>query len=147
MENNKSNFGSMLAIFNKLSLQQRMLLGGVVVITLVLLGFVVFVFNEPTYSTLFTNLAPEDANKIVEVLNGQKVPYKLEDGGSTIKVPKEKVYEMRLVAAGKGIPSSGIVGYEVFDQNLMGMSEFMQKLNYKRAIEGELPELLCSKAA
>jgi flagellar M-ring protein FliF len=146
MENNKSNLGSMLGIFNKLSLQQKMLLGGVLVITLVLLGFVVFVFNEPTYGTLFTNLAPEDANKIVEVLNSQKVPYKLEDGGSTIKVPKDKVYEMRLVSAGKGIPSSGIVGYEVFDQNLMGMSEFMQKLNYKRAIEGELSRTIMQQS-
>ncbi|MFH0734137.1 MAG: flagellar basal-body MS-ring/collar protein FliF [bacterium] len=138
MENKKTNVSAMLGIFNKLSIQQRMLIGGVLVVALVLLGFVVFIFNEPSYSTLYTNLAPEDANKIIEVLNAQKVTYKLEDGGQTIKVPKDKVYEMRLTAAGKGIPSSGIVGYEIFDQNLMGMSEFMQKLNFKRALEGEL---------
>lgn len=146
MEDKKSNLSAMLGIFSKLSMQQKMLIGGALVATMVLLGFVVFVFNEPSYGTLFTNLAPEDANKIVEMLNGQKVQYKLEDAGTTIKVPKDKVYELRLAAAGKGIPSSGIVGYEVFDQSLMGMSEFMQKLNFKRALEGELSRTIMQES-
>ncbi len=146
MEDKKSNLSAVLGIFSKLSMQQKMLIGGALVATMVLLGFVVFVFNEPSYGTLFTNLAPEDANKIVEMLNGQKVQYKLEDAGTTIKVPKDRVYELRLFAAGKGIPSSGIVGYEVFDQSLMGMSEFMQKLNYKRALEGELSRTIMQES-
>lgn len=138
MENNKGSLEAILSIFNKLSMQQRMMIGIVVVVTLVLLGSVIFVFNEPSYSALYTNLAQEDASKVVEHLTGQKIPYKLEDNGQTIRVPKDKVYEVRLQLAGKGIPSSGIVGYEIFDKTTMGMSEFMQKLNYKRALEGEL---------
>lgn len=138
MDNKKNSVEAVLGIFNKLSLQQRLVIGGVVVLTVVLLGFIVFAFNEPNYSALFTNLAPEDASKVVEHLSGQKIPYKIEDNGQTIRVPKEKVYETRLTLAGKGIPNSGIVGYEIFDKTTMGMSEFMQKLNYKRALEGEL---------
>lgn len=100
--------------------------------------FVMFIMNEPNYAALYTNLASEDASKVVEHLASQKIPYKIEDNGQTIRVPKDKVYEIRLTLASKGIPSSGIVGYEIFDKTTMGMSEFMQKLNYKRALEGEL---------
>lgn len=138
MDANKNSLGVVFNIFNKLSLQQRMLLGGILVFTIVILGFVVFIFNEPNYSTLYSNLAPEDASRVVEHLTAQKVPYKLENNGQTIAVPNESLYEMRLSLAGKGIPSSGIIGYELFDNNMMGMSEFMQKLNFKRALEGEL---------
>ncbi len=138
MEANKNSFGALLGIFNKLSIQQRMLIGIFIVVTIILLGFVMFVFNEPNFSALYTNLAADDAQQAVEHLNAQKIPYKLEDNGQTIRVPKEKVYEVRLALAGKGVPSNGIIGYEIFDKNTMGMSEFMQKLNYKRALEGEL---------
>ncbi|MDP4173243.1 MAG: flagellar basal-body MS-ring/collar protein FliF [Bacteroidota bacterium] len=138
MDTKKNPFDAIMGIFNKLSLQQRLVIGVVLVLTMVLLGFIVFVFNEPSYSALYTNLAPEDASKVVDHLTSQKVPYKLEDNGQTIRVPKDKVYEIRLQLASKGIPSSGIIGYEIFDKTTMGMSEFMQKLNYKRALEGEL---------
>lgn len=136
--NNTNPLTAVLNIFNKLSMQQKFMLGGIVIVTLVLLGVTLFFLNEPSYSTLYTGLAQEDASKVVESLTAQKIPYKLEDNGQTIKVQKEKVYETRLSLASKGIPSTGIIGYEIFDKTTMGMSEFMQKLNYKRAIEGEL---------
>lgn len=136
--NNTNPLTAVLNIFNKLSMQQKFMLGGIVIVTLVLLGVTLFFLNEPSYSTLYTGLAQEDASKVVESLTAQKIPYKLEDNGQTIKVQKEKVYETRLALASKGIPSTGIIGYEIFDKTTMGMSEFMQKLNYKRAIEGEL---------
>ncbi len=138
MEANKNSFGAIFNIFNKLSLQQRMLLGGILAFTIVILGFVIFIFNEPNYATLYSNLAPEDASKAIEYLNAQKVPYKIENNGQSISVPNENLYEMRMNLASKGIPNSGIIGYELFDNNMMGMSEFMQKLNFKRALEGEL---------
>lgn len=129
---------NIIQIFNKLSIQQRMLIGGVFIVSLFLFILVIFFLNEPNYQALYTNLAQEDASKIVEYLNSQKIPYKIEDNGQTIRVQKDKVYETRLSLAGRGIPNSGIVGYEIFDKSTMGMSEFMQKLNYKRALEGEL---------
>jgi len=134
--------GEILSIFNKLSFQQKIMIGSGLILTFVLIG-VSFVFlNEPNYSTLFTGLHEEDASKVIEQLNSSKIPFKIEDNGKTIKVAQEKVYETRLALAGKGIPSSGVVGYEVFDKSTMGMSEFMQKLNFKRALEGELSKTI-----
>lgn len=127
-----------LGIFNKLAPQQKMMIGGIAIVTVVLLGVLVSFLNKPNYATVYTNLAQEDAAKVLEHLNSKKIPYKIEDGGSTIKVSSEVVYETRLELASKGIPNSGILGYEIFDKSTMGMSEFMQKLNYKRALEGEL---------
>ncbi len=146
MEQKKNYISTILEIFNKLSIQQRLLIGGLVVITVLLLIFVLFVFNEPNYTVLYAKMSQEDASKVVEYLNAQKIPYKVEDNESAIKVPKEKVYEARLALAGKGIPNSGVIGYEIFDKNTMGMSDFMQKLNYKRALEGELSRTIMQEA-
>jgi flagellar M-ring protein FliF len=146
VEQKKNYFTTILEIFNKLSIQQRMLMGGLVILTVLLLIFVLFVFNEPNYVVLFGKLSQEDASKVVEYLNAQKIPYKVDDNESAIKVPKDKVYEARLALAGKGVPSSGIIGYEIFDKNTMGMSDFMQKLNYKRALEGELSRTIMQEA-
>ncbi|MGD8777603.1 MAG: flagellar basal-body MS-ring/collar protein FliF [Ignavibacteria bacterium] len=138
MDNNTGSFSALFGIFNKLSMQQRMLLVGIFAVSLVLLGFIIFVFNEPTYVKLYSNLAPDDASAVLEHLNSQKITYKIDDNGTTISVPKENVYELRFSLAAKGVPSSGVIGYEIFDNNTLGMSEFMQKLNFKRALEGEL---------
>ncbi len=138
MDKEKNPFASVLSIFNKLTLQQRLILGGIAVVAVVMVTFILFAFNEPNYTTLYSDLAAEEANEVVKHLSNRKTPYKLEEGGNTIKVPKADVYELRLALAGKGIPSSGTIGYEIFDKNTIGMSEFMQKLNYKRALEGEI---------
>ena len=138
MANNNSAVGNLFGIFNKLSFQQRMLIGAIVIVTFVLIGFVLFLFNQTNYSTLYSHLDTEDAAEIVDYLKSQKIPYQLANDGTTIKVPREKLYDIRLMLAGKGIPNSGIIGYEIFDKNNIGMSDFMQKLNYKRALEGEL---------
>jgi len=135
---NKNPLSEVFGIFNKLAPQQKMVIGGVTVASLVLLGFLFTFLNDPNYSVLHTNLAEDDASRVIDFLTTEKIPYKIEDGGRTVEVPADKVYEARLQMAGKGIISSGIVGYEIFDKSTMGMSEFMQKLNFKRALEGEL---------
>ncbi|MHB8906394.1 MAG: flagellar basal-body MS-ring/collar protein FliF [Melioribacteraceae bacterium] len=135
---NSNPLQALLGILNKLNPKQKFMLGGGVVLTVGLLSILLFFLNEPNYTSLYSGLSQEDASKVVEYLSGQKVLYKIDDNGQTIKVPREKVYELRLALAGKGIPSSGIIGYEIFDKTTMGMSEFLQKLNYKRALEGEL---------
>ncbi|MFN3694184.1 MAG: flagellar basal-body MS-ring/collar protein FliF, partial [Ignavibacterium sp.] len=129
---------ALASALNSLSLQQKVLIGGTAVITMVLIIILVTMMNEPSYSVLYANLTQQDASKVVEHLSAQKIPYKIEDNGTVIKVPKDKLYETRLELAGKGIPTSGTIGYELFDKSTMGMSDFMQKLNYKRALEGEL---------
>ena len=145
MENNNNSMNAVYGIFNKLSIQQRMMLGGIVVVTLVLLGFVFTIFNQPSYSTLYSNLSQSDASSVVKELESKKVQYKIVNGGSAIQVQKNQVYKLRLDLAGKGLPTSGNVGYELFDKNTMGMSEFMQKLTYKRALEGELARTIITE--
>jgi len=139
---NKNPFEALLSIFNKLTVQQKFIIGGVTGLTIILLGTLIVFLNEPNYTPLYSNLSQEDASKVLEQLNSSKIAYKIDDNGKTIKVPKDKVYETRLELAGKGIPSQGAIGYELFDKNTMGMSDFMQKLNYKRALEGELAKTI-----
>ena len=95
--------------------------------------------QKENYQTLFAGLSTEDASVVVTKLKELKVPYKLSLGGSAISVPKEKVYDVRLMLAGQNaLPGAGGVGFELFDKTNYGMTEFMQNINYKRAIQGEL---------
>ncbi|WP_456383948.1 flagellar basal-body MS-ring/collar protein FliF [Persephonella sp.] len=90
------------------------------------------------YGVLYTNLNPDDAGKILTVLQEEKIPYKVEGGGSIILVPKDKIYEIRLKLAAKGLPSSQTVGFEIFEEPKMGITQFQENVNYLRALEGEL---------
>ena len=111
-----------------------------VVVGLVVAGFALMFFwiNQIDYQVLYSNLSQEDAANIVSKLKEQRIPYKLEGGGSFIMVPAEKVYETRLALAGDGLPRGGNVGFEIFDQTSFSTTEFVQRLNYQRALQGEL---------
>jgi flagellar M-ring protein FliF len=87
---------------------------------------------------LFTRLEPADAQMIVEELDQRKVPHELADAGTTIRVPKTQVASLRLELASSGLPRGGGVGFELFDQNNLMMTDFTQKVNYRRALQGEL---------
>lgn len=138
MAKNKASTESLKNFISTLTIKQKIVIGVSVVTTFVLIILLVSIFNQPKYSVLFADLSQQDASKVIEHLSAQKIQYQIEDNGSLIKVPQDKVYETRLELAGKGLPSSGTVGFELFDKSSMGMSDFMQKLNYKRALEGEL---------
>ncbi|MBW1980197.1 MAG: flagellar M-ring protein FliF [Deltaproteobacteria bacterium] len=94
--------------------------------------------TRPDYQVLFSQLEADDAAAIVDVLKQEKVPYQLKANGSVVLVPREKVYELRLELASSGIPRGGGVGFEIFDNTPLGTTEFVQKLNYQRALQGEL---------
>lgn len=95
--------------------------------------------QKENYSTLFSGLSTEDASMVVAKLKEQKIPYKLAMGGTAINVPSERVYDVRLLLASQNsLPGGGGVGFELFDKTNYGMTEFMQNVNYKRAIQGEL---------
>ncbi len=116
-------------------------------VTLALMIGLVAWSQRPAYQVLFAGLSTEDAGKIVEKLKGSKVPFRLENGGATILVPAEKVYETRLQIAGEGLLQGGTVGFEIFDSPKLGMTDFVQKLNYQRAIQGELVRTIQSMAS
>jgi len=86
----------------------------------------------------FTNLAPDDGAEAVALLKGAGIAARLEAGGTTLAVPGERVLDARLLLSGSGLPRSGGVGFELFDRNDFGVSEFTQKVNLRRALEGEL---------
>ena len=125
-------------MWGNFSLTQRMIIAGVTV--LVVAGFIALTiwFNRPDYRLLYSNLSPEDANKIVKILQADKVPYELENGGNTILVPAAKVYDLRIKIAGEGNLVGQGIGFEIFDQTKVGQTDFVQKINYMRALQGEL---------
>ncbi len=94
--------------------------------------------TAPSYSVLFSNLEPADASQIVDRLHEGHIPYLLEAGGTEIRVPESQVHETRLSLAGEGLPNGGGVGFEIFDQQRFGESEFSEQVKYHRALEGEL---------
>jgi flagellar M-ring protein FliF len=125
-------------IYQKMPLSRKILYG--VLLLAVIAGFIVmFIWaNKVEYRPLFSNLSTEDAAAITASLKEKRVPYRLTGGGGTIMVPAESVYDVRLLLAGSGLPKGGGVGYEIFDQNDFGTTDFVQKLNHQRALQGEL---------
>jgi flagellar M-ring protein FliF len=91
-----------------------------------------------TYQPLFSELDPRDAAAITAELERMKVPYAIADDGSTILVDKPAVHGTRLKVMGKGLDLKGTVGFEIFNNTDFGMTEFAQKINYQRALQGEL---------
>lgn len=124
--------------FGRLNLVQKLMLGGVTIAVIAALAMLVSLVNTPAQGTLFNNLHEQDASKIVAKLKERSVPYSIEDGGKTILVPKNQIYELRLSLAGEGLPQSSVIGYEIFDRTNLGISDFVQKVNYRRALEGEI---------
>lgn len=94
--------------------------------------------NQPKLRPLYTNLNSKDAGAIVTKLKESNIPYTIEGNGSVINVPAGSLYETRLNLASQGLPSGGGVGFEVFDKTSFGVTDFTQKINYQRALEGEL---------
>ncbi|PKN27105.1 MAG: flagellar M-ring protein FliF [Deltaproteobacteria bacterium HGW-Deltaproteobacteria-21] len=106
----------------------------------VVAGFVALLLwvNRPDYQVLFANLETADASRITQKLAEKKTPYQLKEGGSAILVPSEMVYQLRLEMAGDGLPRGQNVGFEIFNDMPFGTTEFVQRLKYKQALQGEL---------
>jgi flagellar M-ring protein FliF len=117
---------------------QRFLVGCVLSGAVLTVFLSVLVVRHVSYSTLFTNLEPEQGNLVVEKLRELKVPYRLTSGGRTVLVPEKDVYTLRLQLASEANPGGSGSGYEIFDRSRFGMTSFMQQVNYRRALEGEL---------
>jgi flagellar M-ring protein FliF len=121
---------------------QRLLAGALAGAGLLALVFLLFLGGPGDYGVLFANLSQDDAAAIVAKLKNKKVPYRLESGGTSILVPRGEVYELRLFLASEGMPKGGGVGFEIFDRQQLGVTDFVQRLNYQRALQGELARTL-----
>jgi flagellar M-ring protein FliF len=98
----------------------------------------VLVEKKTDHQVLFSGLAQEDAAEVINRLKEQRIQYQLAGNGSTILVPADHVYETRLNLAGEGLPRGGSIGFEIFDATNFGTTDFVQRLNYQRALQGEL---------
>jgi flagellar M-ring protein FliF len=116
----------------------RVLLIGGVVVSLLGVG-TMYALNTvlDDYQVLFSNLSAEDAGAVVEALRSGRVPYRAGDNGQ-VMVPASRVHEWRMRLASQGVPSGGTVGFEIFDKNQFGLTDFSQRLNFQRALQGEL---------
>src|SRR5437660_1150868 len=139
MKNSLQQLAQQLAaIWKQLGLNQRLsvvLAGTVVVVGLLSLAFW---SSRADYTLLYGKLDEAEAAKVVAALDEAKVPYKISRGGGSISVPSDKVYTIRMQLAAKGIPRSDGVGFEIFDKPNFGISDFVQRANYLRAVQGEL---------
>lgn len=133
-------------MLSKLSMNQRMII--LIALAGSVAGLIALALwtQQPDMQVLFTNLSGEDAAAIIDKLKETKVPYETTGGGSTVLVPSAQVHELRLQLATQGLPHGGGVGYEIFDRTSIGMSEFVQKLNYRRALQGELARTIAQMA-
>ena len=126
------------AFWQGLTAVRRFALVGAVVAVLGGTLYAANVSNQEQYGFLFTDLSVDDAAAITAKLKELKVPFRVAAGGSALEVPEQRVHELRLDLAGQGIPKGGGVGFEIFDKTRLGTTEFEQRVNLKRALEGEL---------
>jgi len=136
---------NMLDVVMEWSLARKLSLLGAAAVSALLFSVIIMQSQVADYSLLFANLPSRDAASVVEWLKGHKVPYRLEDGGRDIMIPADKVYEARIELAGSGLAEGG-VGFEIFDKQSFGMTDFAQKVNYRRALQGELMRTITSLA-
>jgi flagellar M-ring protein FliF len=126
------------AIWKDLGLNQRLSLVLAGAVVLVGLGGLVYWSSRVDYALLYGRLDPAEAGKVTQALEEAKVPYRVGAGGGSILVPADKVHQVRMQLASQGIPRGEGVGFEIFDKPNFGISDFVQRANYTRAIQGEL---------
>lgn len=124
--------------FNQLSNARKI---GLIVGLAALVSLVVVMttyLRQPSYRVLFSNLSDRDGGAILGALSQMNVPYKMAEGGGAILVPAEVVYDTRLKLASQGLPRGGGVGFELMENQRFGTSQFVEQVNFQRALEGEL---------
>jgi flagellar M-ring protein FliF len=131
-------FTQVAGVWSAMALRKKLTLLIVIALTAGSFAALLSWTGRPDFQNLYAGLAPEDAGVIMERIRDDKIPYRITDAGGTIQVPREWVYELRMRLASHGLPQSAGIGFEVFDNTKLGMTEFVQNVNYQRALQGEL---------
>lgn len=100
--------------------------------------------STPSYTVLYRDLDPESAQAVITKLKAANAPYVLSDAGATLMVPAARVDELRLDFAAQGLPTAGRIGFEIFDRTSFGTTEFLEHVNYRRGLEGELARTIAT---
>ncbi len=147
----KALFSQLVVLFGKLTQAQKIIIGAAVASIVGFLLFLVLFTSDPKesseegYQVLFEQLTPQDAAQVVAQLEKDKIPYRI-PRDNVIEVPKEVVYKERITIASMGIPKEGHVGFELFDKQEFGATNFDQEVKFRRALEGELARSIDSLA-
>lgn len=103
--------------------------------------------QTPDYRVLYSNLSDRDGGSIIASLQQMNVPYKFAEGGGALLLPANQVHEVRLRLASQGLPRGSLAGFELMENQKLGVSQFLEQVNYQRAQEGELARSIQSLAA
>jgi len=134
----KNLLSSLFALWQQLGINQRVSLA---VAALAVGGGLIAVMlwsKRPDYQLLYARMGDKDAAAVISHLQSLNIPHQVTGGGSAVQVPADQVYKLRMDLAGKGIPGGEGVGFEIFDKGQFGLSDFVQRTNYIRALQGEL---------
>ena len=129
---------SLLELWKQLGLNQRVSLAVAAFAVIAGLAGVMIWSQRPDYQLLYARLGEKDIAAVITHLQSQNIPHEITAGGTAVQVPAKSVHKLRMDLAGKGIPSGDGVGFEIFDKGQFGLSDFVQRTNYLRAVQGEL---------
>ncbi|MDC0143389.1 flagellar basal-body MS-ring/collar protein FliF [Verrucomicrobia bacterium] len=139
MDKIKAMAMQLLTIWQQLGVNQKVTVAASSLLVAGALSVVVFFTSKTDFALLYGNMDSKSAGEIIAVLEEQNIPHKAGAGGTSIMVPREKVYSLRMTLASRGLPKAGDVGWELFDnKNTVSMSDFVQQNNKVRALQGEL---------
>lgn len=139
-------FAQLKRMTGTLSQRQLITMGGVFLVVVALVAGSAYWVNVPTYGLLYADMDAEAAAEIVARLKNDNIPYQLDSGGRAVRVPAERVDELRLAFASQTLPGTGRIGFEIFDRTQFGATEFLEHVNYRRALEGELARTISTIA-
>ena len=126
------------AVWRNVNIVQRALLGAVVLTFIAVMFLIAYWLRRPDMGLLYQGLDPEEASKITDKISEKNIPYELRAGGTSIYVPKESIYQLRLDVAREGLGMGSSGGYKIFDNEKIGISPFVQNVNLQRALQEEL---------
>ena len=142
-----SPFAQVLENIRNLSQRQKIAAGAAQAFAIALVVGVILWSRQPDYAVLFSNLEEKDGGAVVASLQQQNVPYKFSENGNAILVPSSQVHDLRLRMAAQGIPKGGLVGFELMENQKLGLSQFHEQVNFQRALEGELSRTISAIAS
>jgi flagellar M-ring protein FliF len=145
MPGERPNFVNQLReMWTRLQWSQRFTIIGFSLLGMVCIGALAYFMNRVEYLPLYRELNPEDAKAIGDKLTGQKKDWIVEGSTILVKAPRTEIDKLILDIAGSGLGASGRIGYEIFDKNQFGMTDFTEQVNLQRALEGELARTISS---
>ncbi len=137
---------NVIGLIQEWPLSKKFSTGLVLLISIILFAFLIIQARTADQQLLYANLAMNDAAAVTDWLKNQKIEYTLKNGGKDIWIPADQIYQTRLDLAANGLPNGGDVGFEIFDKQNFALTDYVQKVNYTRALQGELARTITSLA-